>query len=161
MNLTPLQSKILDIVWGTGGYAFGGTARDIIRGELPNDLDIRLGHDSNIVLLRNLGANIEEDRAANHGEAYYDKKLVFSTGEQVHIKYGFVSVTDCDINLVKLYRQEVKLLYVPTCLQLSKHPLAEVLTHITRKEFLPLAECEPHRTYRWKEFEDRGWRKII
>lgn len=151
---------VLNVIWASGGFAFGGTSRDLVRGELPNDLDVRLGHDGDMDNLRRLGSHIENDRQADHGEAYYDKKIVFDGGLQVHIKYGWCSVTDCSCNLLRLYKDKVDLLYVPKYLEMNINPLHEVLKEVHRKEFVPLEECEPHRRYRWDEFIKRGWTKL-
>jgi len=160
MIVTILQQKILDVIWLSGGFTFGGTSRDLLRNEQPNDLDIRLGSMSDLDAIQKLGANICEDRKADSGEAYYDKKIVFETGEQIHVKYGFCEVTDCDINLIKISKKEVSLLYVPIHLKTHLNPLMNVLEHINKKEFTSLQECPEHRKYRWKQFQDRGWRKL-
>lgn len=154
------QQAILSIIWSSGGFAFGGTARALIRGDEPNDLDIRLGCATDTEAIKVLGAHVENDRAADHGEAYYDKQIVFDDGTKVHIKYESCSVTDCDINLIKLFHNKIELLYIPQHLKLYNNPILAVLHNIHAKQFIPLIECEEHRKYRWKEFEDRGWKKL-
>lgn len=154
------QQKILDVVWQSGGFTFGGTSRDLIRGETPNDLDVRVGQDIVPTFLALGGKVINNPNKVTHGEAYYDMRLVFPAGLNVDIKYGWCSVTDIDVNLLRIYKDKVNLLYIPQHLAKAANPIYQIIHNCLNKQFVTLQECEPHRQYRWKEFVDRGWTQI-
>lgn len=150
---------VLNLVWRNGGKTFGGTSRDLLRGDPLNDLDISLSNGGEIIS----GAfpRAKKTQKADRGLGYYDCRIVFPSGLSVDIVGGWVEVTDMDINLITISKTETKLLYVPAHLVTSINPLMEVLTNIRLKRFVPLrTECATHRQYRWDEFEKRGWKKL-
>lgn len=152
-------SVVLTLVWKNGGKTFGGTSRDLLRGVVPNDLDISVPNGRELLSKHFPDAETFE-RRADRGSAYYDYRIKLRSGLVVDYVAGFISVTDMDVNLVTISATEVKLLYKPLHLIKSVAPLVEVLTNIRMKQFVPLEECETHHQYRWDEFVKRGWKKL-
>lgn len=156
--MTKQISDILEACWKSGGHTFGGTSRDLIRGETPTDLDLKW----NSSAVPEAFGRVEkvETGMADQGPEYYDQRVIYASGLQVDLKRGFVCVTDCDINLLKVFKDRITLLYVPDCYRSIGEvgALLQILTNIGKKQFIALDhECEPHRRYRWKKFIDRGW----
>ncbi len=154
----------LAAIWRHGGCVFGGTSRSLLRGEVPNDIDCRVSHKGRrdiILSLEKITTVTSRARKSYQGEAYYEHRI--TTPElQIDVKEEdrWISVTDCDINLVLMYAKSVNLLYVPRHLLGAACPMFHVLNNIRTKQFVPLDECEAHRQYRWKKFEDDGWKNL-
>lgn len=157
-----LIKRSLAIIWANGGATFGGTSRDLLRGDEPTDLDIYLPRGTESQMDRDFGSMGFEKvgSGVTSGPAYYDYKWV-TEALKVDVRVRWAEVTDCDINLVLMYATELRLLYMPQHLKGHDQPLFEVLTNIRLKQFVPLKECPEHRKYRWQKFVDRGWKMLV
>lgn len=125
---------------------------------MPSDLDVYLPTPEAKSAFQIAGAQYHK-RPTAFGPEYYDYRLTIED-LSIDVKTNFVSVTDCDINLILIGQTELKILYTPEIYIFHPCPLIEVLRNIQLKQFHPLSECPEHQKYRWLEFEKRGWKNL-